>query len=52
MFTTKLDELLAEREELLLRGCNDEKLNDKINQLLKTWRTNTLVENGMFTIHK
>jgi hypothetical protein len=34
----KLNELLAKRTRLILKGSNDEKLNDKIRELQKTIR--------------
>ena len=34
----KLDELLAKRTRLMLKGSNDEKLNDKIRELQKIIR--------------
>lgn len=34
----KLNELLAKRTKLMLKGSNDEKLNDKIRELQKIIR--------------
>lgn len=34
----RLNELLAKRERLMLKGSNDEKLNDKIRELQKIIR--------------
>ncbi len=34
----KLDDLLAKRTRLMLKGSNDEKLNDKIRELQKIIR--------------
>ncbi len=34
----KLNDLLAKRERLMLKGSNDEKLNDKIRELQKIIR--------------
>lgn len=34
----KLNELLSERDKLLLKGGNDEKLNDQIRELQKIIR--------------